>query len=664
MIECTFPVAKWSVTRIYSLCRTNDRSSWLDGPFRTFLRNAVVASFTLKANVSTMCNTTSNGTKSQSNPNNDTSLSTTHVYLLIWCLHLLQPWADEMLFGKGSGGLDSRPLMTADYKFLLPAIVATLIFLSTCTKTSSSSSSPLPHHVIGMALVCHAVDLVIRFDRLPAVWDHEIWGLLINFSFSVCFLPALLSSRNSSTSMIQAQDDFLRLTRLQLALFYAAATFWKLNSSFFNPQTSCGTILILELIGAYTWGEIPPKLVELLVAMAPHLTLLLEATIAAGMLYTSWGGLDNSTTMYCRDATVLLTTVFHLLIFIMPVNSAGGFSLECLTRLVLFFDAVEVDRVQQWIARCSPWKLVISSILVTVTLIAWRYMATRAPFDVGFAFAGLLLVLYCLILGGHGGIGGTGTSGTTRTKVAAFVQSVVLILTVTYTFLTPVLGLMQMSAPTMYANLRSYNGGNHYLVPTAILGEDILYGGGLVQVLNSTSWSVNLLLAYITSKDVFPKRVVDMLQPQIRQSNNDYEHLPLQLFPMCVYNPHSREVLMEDYRASNAANSSLLAPFIIPRSTLRQTLKEANEHEESFIVEFSKSLEPNPSAYVRIDSSGECKVILNDSNASDDCSSSRIAQRVLGPQDESGSSFWKALVDKLLVPYPEIVGMAEEICMS
>ena len=52
-----------------------------------------------------------------------------------------------------------------------------------------------------------------------------------------------------------------------------------------------------------------------------------------------------------------------------------------------------------------------------------------------------------------------------------------LFLSTLYAFGGPVLGIQQMGAPTMYANLRSYKGGNHYLVPTAILGEDLLFKG-------------------------------------------------------------------------------------------------------------------------------------------------------------------------------------------
>ena len=59
-----------------------------------------------------------------------TASSLTQVYLIIWCLHLLQPWVDFHWLGTGStGALDTRPLVPADATYLLPAVVMTLLLL-------------------------------------------------------------------------------------------------------------------------------------------------------------------------------------------------------------------------------------------------------------------------------------------------------------------------------------------------------------------------------------------------------------------------------------------------------------------------------------------------------------------------------------------------------
>ena len=356
----------------------------------------------------------------------------------------------------------------------------------------------------------------------------------------------------------------------------------------------------------------------------------------------------------------------------MPVNSAGGFSLECMTRFILLFTSGEINQShdwfmkQQWKAR--PWSTAAWFILTPIAMILWRYDATSAPFDIGYAFACVLLVYYCFVVAGYGSyhdISAKMLRSPTFGGVSIWAQVFTLGLTFFYCFVTPILGVMQMSAPTMYSNMRYYKGGNHYFVPTAILGEDILYGGGLVQVVKSTSWSINTLLGYIPSDLVFPKDVVDILQPTLRaeQTQTSYQSLPLQLFPMCMYNPHSREVLMDDYIATNSpTNSSMLTPFIIPISAIKKALREANERNEKFVVELSDNLDPSPNKVVRIFSSGRCKV---HGSLVGDCNGNKLARLVLGQEEDPGvNSLWRPLVNKLLVPYPQLVGTEEEICMS
>ena len=624
----------------------------------------------------------------------------TDVYLVIWCLHLFQPFLDLICFGKGSGGLDSRPIVQSDYYYLLPAVVTTLIAIVSSYGSSKSTRTSTTPHYISCAVVAHVLDLIIRYHRFPAVWDHEIWGYLINVTFTLCYLPYAFGSSNKDSnnnddnnddnnhdnnqrSLVEIEDIFLKLTRLQLGFFYTAATFWKINSSFMDPITSCGTVLILELIGAYTKGLLPESVTNALIPLGPHLTLVVEGVLAIGMFYTVWGQVGSSTNKkkkkkkkkvatyyYCRDGTVLLGVIFHLSIFMMPVNSAGGFSLECMTRFILLFSSYEINQAHDWFLN-QQWKNRPRSTLAwflftPLGLIIARYNATLAPFDIGYAFASVLLVYYCFVVAGYGSY--TDSPKTMRSPtpggVSIWAQALTLGLTFFYCFVTPILGVMQMSAPTMYSNMRYYKGGNHYLVPTAILGEDILYGGGLVQVVKSTSWSVNTLLGYIPSDLVFPKDVVDILQPTLRvQADGNYRNLPLQLFPMCMFNPHSREVLMDDYIATNSpTNSLMLTPFTIPISAIKKALREANERNETFVVELSDNLDPSPNKFVRISSSGRCKV---HGSLVGDCTNNKLARLVLGQEDDPGvNSFWRPLVNKLLVPYPQLVGTEKEICMS
>lgn len=631
------------------------------------------------------------------------AITVTNVYLVLWCIHLLQPLADLILFGKGSGGLDSRPIVPWDYQCLVPALLATLMSLL-MYQPPNAYIPPLY-----LALFCHLVDLIVRFHRLPAVWDHEIWGCLVNLSFLLCYTPVIFSSSHNpptvprlslSMPIERAEASFLTLARIQLGFLYGAATFWKINTSFLNPTTSCGTILILELFGTYfpsSWVQALTSkdysyLLEMLVQTAPYKTLGVEAILALGTVSAVHIQEKNKATIN-RDATVLLATVFHLMIFMMPVNSAGGFSLECMTRLVLLFDS---DELQQWyqllvlqpmresqlsLAKHPTTKISLLTGLTIGLFMLWRHSATGAPFDVGFALAGALLAWHTVLVVASRRFGVTGRDATktvhsmTWTYGAIFTISI--LITTLWAFVAPILGIMQMSAPTMYANLRMYqNGGNHLLVPTAILGKDILFGGGLIQVVSSTSWTLNLRLAHIPSSAVFPSPVNTLLNPIIRSNTTGvYQGLPLQLFPMCMYNPHSREVLLDDYVPFNPTDASVsFTSFIIPISTIREMLEEASDRNESFVLELSENLDSKPSNITRLESDAisgtlSCQEFVN-GIMQGPCSTKNpgIFQLLTNPirlEDHPWSyHFWKPIVDKLLVPYPELVGMDEEICMS
>jgi hypothetical protein len=598
-----------------------------------------------------------------SKPTSGDSLSITNVYLVIWCLFLLQPVAEVLCFGKGTGFLDVRPLVTADWRYLLPTVVATLV-------------ATLANHPsrIGLAVLAHALDVAIRVSRMPDVWDHEYWGWLMNVAFLACYGPPRLRSMvggqaRPAAALERAEAAFGALVGWQLGMLYAAATFWKFNPSFFDPTYSCGTVLMTEVLGTYSWGTLPEALVDFVIQAAPIMTLVIEGALAVGL--TGVGLLNGRARTILCDATLALGLVFHMVIAMMPVNAAGGFSLDCMTRFILCWTSDELRRA--WASRSSRavWWGMAAAVVVPAVLVSWRQTATGAPLDVGFCCAASLLVFYGSLLLHGAGASAAAVPLTTPVEQHAsglgWVRTIlVLTLTALYGFGGPILGLMQMGAPTMYANLQNYpaGGGNHYLVPTAILGEDILYGGGMVQVLSSTSTSVNLRLGYIASADVFPTRILELLEPRIR---GDMPAMPVQFFPFCLSNPHSRETLKDIYEASNPPGSSSFRPFVIPISLLRTALGEAAVRGESYEVLLSDSLEANPSVRIKLESTGACHTMTDGKlygATYGSCTDNSMATLVLQAEEDmpGHGSLWKPWVDKLLIPYPQLIGMPKEVC--
>jgi hypothetical protein len=535
---------------------------------------------------------------------------------------------------------------------------------------------------------------MIRFQRMPAVWDHEYWGLMLNMAFLVCYGTA-------GSSILTAETWFIPLVRQQLAILYAAATFWKLTTSFLNPITSCGTVVIMEFLTSYlplSWSTLDPNSTSILIQLAPHATLFIEGVLAVGFAYIGWYGSDGSS-RWIRDATLLSGVVFHLMIAMMPTNYAAGFSLECMTRFILVLDdTTEWQRIVQY-TRQSYTRIIwlgIMFLLIPAGLCGWRWDAIGMPVDIGFVCTGLLTVFYgWLVLASRWSNNST-SAGTTTTSKAATAASTttmhsysssswkrrlvlgsVLFLTTLYAFGTPILGIMQQSAPTMYSNLRYYRGGNHLLVPMSILGEDILFGGGLVQVVTSTSWSLNIQIGHLPSRAVFPPRMNDVLEPKLRSPDSPYAGLPFQMFPMCLFNPSSRAIMLDEYLVYHPThNTTLLTPVIFPVSTIRTALQRSQDNQEEYVVELSESLDPNPSAVVRLTSDGSCYHVVSGTIVGS-CFQTNLPynQNIIqwfvhhvGKDTNSPSSwaiwFWQPIVHKLLAVYPELVGFEEEICMT
>jgi hypothetical protein len=584
-------------------------------------------------------------TKSDANGVVESTTTATTAYMILWCLHMLLPVLD----GSGNGGLDLRPLIALDYSHLLPLVCFWLSLLFTHEPLKIPKQS-----LFQVALVAHAIDLWIRFQRMPFVWDHEYWGVLTGVTFLLAFL---------TTDVVSAERLFFRTARLQFCIFYTAATFWKFNTSFFDRETSCGTVLIMETVGAYIPLDLSRDGVEMIAYLAPWITVAGEATISITMLAACQG---RPSATFFRDMAVMIGLLFHLTIFLLPVNSAGGFSLDCMSRFIFFFDSNEVsyfaERIQK--DRQFLFKAVVWTLIVPPALIVLRGSRTGAEYDSGFAASGLLLVFYGLLIHAQPSATAAVTTPPPPLKTS-LPMKLALILTMMYGFLGPILGVQQMGAPTMYSNLRYYGESNHYLVPTSILGPDILFGGGLVQVLASTSTALNERLAYIRSPDVFPARVLDLIQ-----SARVPTDIPTQFFPLCMSIPHSRDILLEDYQQSNPLNGSgEFYPFVLPISTVRELLQKSVESGEEFVVTLvdagttspSKALEV-PTKQIMISTNMSCKIVEPNGRRGVDCREDGVARLLLDPPASSG--FLAGVVAKLLVPYPSLVGLEEEQCMS
>jgi hypothetical protein len=240
-------------------------------------------------------------------------------------------------------------------------------------------------------------------------------------------------------------------------------------------------------------------------------------------------------------------------------------------------------------------------------------------------------------------------------------------LTFVYAFITPILGVQQMGASTMYGNLRSYGPSNHFMVPTAILGDDILYGGGLVRIISSTSATLNLQFGHVLVAEVVPERVRELTAIG-RGGSAVPPGYPFQVFPYVMTSPHSAGQLREPYLRSQAVfeEQDFFLSYILPISRISEALHEAAAAGEDFVVVLadagtsSEVIIDETSHRLEIGTNLSC-AILQDGKRVGGCENDPIASLLLQPKE----GLVQRLVRKLLIPYPRLVEVTEgEMCVT
>jgi hypothetical protein len=325
-----------------------------------------------------------------------------------------------------------------------------------------------------------------------------------------------------------------------------------------------------------------------------------------------------------------------------------------------------------------------------MTFLWTRYKGTGYLPDGGFICCCLLFDLYLVMMFRSMSTMGEADTGSISSlsvpsvsRVASVPVKTVVLMSIVYGFGLTILGIEQIGAPTMYSNLRSYYGGNHLLVPTGILGDDILYGGGLAQVVYSTCDPLNKKLGFIDAADLVPEPLLTVQRSlqrnhSIPNSPIHSDTIPMQFLPLCIGNPHSGKLLLESYRRSNPLGSPAPFQFILPISAIKTAIHEAQANGESFIVKLADAgstlskhapiFDEETTPLVVLDERGGCLIELPSSTEENvdnivDCASSMFAQLLLRVEAEPPS--WRRyLINKFLLPYPQIVGEPDEVCMS
>ena len=338
--------------------------------------------------------------------------------------------------------------------------------------------------------------------KIPFCWDSFYWCLQIDSGLYILLVYFAVAK---STLHLADRDTlaawWATTAKYQLAFFYLAAGFWKINTSFLDPSTSCAPIFVLTLLPVL--GFVPPaELAPLIAQLSPAMTIVGEMTIGVLLL------MPSRKLVRLGIATALL---LHIGIALTPPpNNATPFSLTCIIRLLIlapqgvstalsefkpssdlsFIVGLPLIVGLQCTAIVYQRAAAYEEILPLGAMIDWWVFATAA---------GGMILLRALMHeaeaednkpnGKSSAASAISSSGATTPPKA--LRPAMILLAAFYGFGGPLLGSQDLGSSNMYSNLRMHAGSNHLLLPTNVLRYAFPSSYAIVRVESCTSPYIN-----------------------------------------------------------------------------------------------------------------------------------------------------------------------------
>jgi len=422
---------------------------------------------------------------------------------------------------------------------------------------------------------------LIRAGKLPYIWDSEIWA----FSTDAAVVLACCRKGFRTEDGDKAIQAAAPIVRTLLGMFYFAAGFWKINSSFLDSRVSCGSIFTASLLTQLwpaSWGEIPTPVARMVVQLGPYLTIVGEC--GAGLLAL----LPN------RQSNLLglvLMILLHVGIsFTAFPNGIANFSYCAATRYFFFLPASCATVLCEALAVPSSLAgFAGRSIAVALLSAAWYCGQAAGPQHMGAVFFSALSIMCLFALpkelaqqAAHtdskqalASVASLGVSGWTWVLVVSVPV-----------FLTQVLGLQDLGAPASpFSSIRVHGGSNHLLLPTGLLQawsaaasiEETPFAGGIVRVEYTDSNWLNSL---------YPADHSEALRLEIRDVLHRGGHIARQ------FNPTPRRVLGEEIRAFMPhwvpEEGKPFMPYTVPAMEFRRMLSEVALAGENCTIAYTR----------------------------------------------------------------------------
>ena len=295
------------------------------------------------------------------------------------------------------------------------------------------------------------------FVRVPNTFDAEYLGAITDLTVGL----AVLLNLSPETAI-----------RAELGIFYLAAAFWKVNSAFLDPRSSCGTTYAVQLISAMGL----PSVQFWAVRVMPWFTILLEGGIGVAAL-ARWSQL----------AVVLCLALHTGIALTPPPNNISGFGVVAAVR---FF----------WLVPAIPWRRAASvAVPFAAVLLGACTRLHSSPSVQSVAITNLDFPA-----GIFGATAGALLTAMAQPKSTApgsrpLFVALGVVLTIAWSFGTIIFGLLDGASPNMFSNIRMVGGSNHVVLPTGLLQRwyyddpSSVFGGGILRVEESNSTVLNAI---------------------------------------------------------------------------------------------------------------------------------------------------------------------------
>ena len=477
-------------------------------------------------------------------------------------------------------------------------------------------------------VLCLMVRLYDTWCLIPTqAWDSYYWCLNVDGGLLLLLLSGY-ASRDIDRSRISAWWG--STARVQLAIFYLASGFWKINQHFMDAHISCAPMFFLTL--ATTLGVHPSQpLARLIAAAAPAATIVGEMAIGFLML-------APRRRRGLHAYGVMLALLLHLGIALTPPpNNATPFAFACVVRLIVTAPtgfATAVDEVLQARAAGVKTFTLAAAAAATSTGVVYARHLAYPPHGPGTASTDPWVAAYVLLAvmlarglvldgwlgrGGEGGGGGdsdnddtmraeewwlaeassssssslsspssspfffahssSSSSSSSGAATARRLRALLIGGATLYGFGGPLLGAQDLGASNMYSNLRMHGGSNHYLLPTDLLASiaPSLFADAFrtVRIEACTSGYIN---------SIYPNEITSQMSP------TELETLRLAGHKGRMFNAAKARILSPMIGAPPEAYLPKQHEFLkwtVPAMELRRLLMEAREQGEAFSLTYT-----------------------------------------------------------------------------